>query len=221
MRQSDADLTRVREYIESCGLGDQERLPVERELADMLGLTRNRLRGALRKLADEGLIWRHVGRGTFVGRQRPAMLDARSSLSDLTNPREVMEARVSFEPALARLAAYRANGRHFIAMDKCLQGMAEAQDWSSWGTWDVRLHAAIAEAAGNALMRVMFDTVQASLNREIWGRLRERNHAARMKVTNVQHERLVQAIRDRDATESERLMTEHLESVRSNMFDKA
>lgn len=217
MRQSEADLMRVRSYIEGAGLNDQDRLPVERELADMLGLTRNRLRGALRKLSEEGLIWRHVGRGTFIGRQRHGT-EPRSSMSDLTNPREVMEARLSFEPALARLAAYRATGRHFIAMDRCLEGMGEAGDWNGWGQWDVRLHAAIADAAGNTLMKLMFENVQASLNREIWGRLRERNHAARMKATNRQHEQLVQAIRDRDAVESEALMRQHLESVGRNMF---
>src|SRR3546814_17357015 len=42
------------------------RLPTERELVQQFGLARNTLRKVMDGLADEGLITRHVGRGTFV-----------------------------------------------------------------------------------------------------------------------------------------------------------
>ena len=53
-------------------LGDEKytkgsKLPSERALAEELGITRPLLRKALSKLEAENLIWRHIGKGTFVG----------------------------------------------------------------------------------------------------------------------------------------------------------
>ena len=48
------------------------RLPPERHLTDELGMTRATLRKALGALERDGVIWRHVGKGTFVADGSPA-----------------------------------------------------------------------------------------------------------------------------------------------------
>src|ERR1700730_6053683 len=95
-----AYLDKVRAYIAGVWEKNETRIPPERELAEAIGLTRSRLRGALKKLVDEQVIWREVGSGTYVG-QRP-LVGAGSSrtaaLAELPNPHEVMEARLLLEP---------------------------------------------------------------------------------------------------------------------------
>ncbi len=119
MMQHDADLASLRKYLEDRGFAQNDRLPPERELADTLGLTRNRVRGGLRKLESEGLIWRHVGQGTYFGPRLSPLVNRRAleTLAEMTYPREVMDARLAFEPELARLAALRATGLDFSALE--------------------------------------------------------------------------------------------------------
>lgn len=214
-------LGRLRHYIEDSGLSEQQRLPPERELAALLGLTRNRLRGGLRKLATEGLVWRHVGKGTYVG-PRPVQTAGRQLmpvLGDLTNPREVMEARLAFEPELARLAAFRASAREFADMDQCIAKMTTATRWESWETWDGRLHRSIAAGTGNTLLLALFDTVQANRNKEIWGKLREAYKVGpRMQTATHEHAEIVAAIRARDPDEAAERMRRHLRAVRKSIF---
>ena len=160
MRQADTDLARIREFIGQQRFTEQERLPPERELAVILGLTRNRLRSGLKKLAAEGLVWRHVGKGTFFGRRLfPAATHLQiSPLADLTNPREVMEARLSIEPELAKLAAYRAKGSDFTEIDNCMRKMDAVDNWDAFEVWEIR--------DGDSAWFVKFNT--ASNEEMIW-----------------------------------------------------
>ena len=221
MRQAEADLTRIREYIGQQQFAEQERLPPERELAVILGLTRNRLRSGLKKLAAEGLVWRHVGKGTFYGRRLfPAATHLQiSPLADLTNPREVMEARLSIEPELAKLAAYRAKGSDFTEIDNCMQKMDAIDNWDAFEVWDCRLHRAIAHAAGNALMLVIFDVMQANRNRDLFGRLRQPIEPTRtIKRVIQEHTEVFDALRHRDPERAAESMRQHLRAVRRSLF---
>jgi DNA-binding FadR family transcriptional regulator len=130
MRQTDQDLSRVREFLAAQSLRPQQRLPAERDLADQLGLTRNRLRGALRRLETEGLIWRHVGQGTFFGAKPPRgrLPHDDEAIGDSTNPGEILEARLALEPELARLAALRATASEIAKMEDCARQMTAAEN---------------------------------------------------------------------------------------------
>ena len=58
-------VARLRGFIKEGGFVDGGRLPPERHLSDQLGLSRATLRKALDALERDGVIWRHVGKGTF------------------------------------------------------------------------------------------------------------------------------------------------------------
>jgi DNA-binding FadR family transcriptional regulator len=63
-----AALVQLRAYIQHSGFQQGQKLPPERVLGPELGLRRFELRKALETLVDEGMLWRHVGKGTFLAR---------------------------------------------------------------------------------------------------------------------------------------------------------
>ena len=70
MRGEIPALTGLRQYLTEQEFSLNSRLPAERDLSTALGVSRTDLRKALAVLEAEGQIWRHVGRGTFVGTRR-------------------------------------------------------------------------------------------------------------------------------------------------------
>lgn len=207
-------LKKLRRYLHDRRLAEHARLPPERELAETLGVTRNRLRGALRRMAAQGEIWRHVGRGTFIGR-RPVEAPRTSALV-LTNPRQVIEARLLFEPLLARLAAFNATSADHREMQLCVERMGGNPPWPTWASLDGRLHRAIAKASGNALLLAMFDTLQMHRNREVFQALGRPFQQTDMASRD--HAAVVKAVRERDPVRAEAAMRKHILLLRHTIF---
>jgi DNA-binding FadR family transcriptional regulator len=105
-------LKALRKKLESAH-DESGRLPPERELAATLKAGRRAVREALAVLEEEGAVWRRQGQGTFFGNQ-PAMGELEvGQLARRVNPMEILEARLSFEPTLAQIAAFaRFAGRY-------------------------------------------------------------------------------------------------------------
>ena len=81
---------------------EQSKLPPERVLAKELKVTRTSLRKALALLEAQGEIWRHVGKGTFVGSPPIEETLELSFLKRSTNPMEIMEMRLVIERKLRK-----------------------------------------------------------------------------------------------------------------------
>lgn len=222
MTRAERAVERLRELLRSGEHPINGRLPPERELASELGLSRSALREGLALLEAEGLVWRHVGRGTFVGRRPLFEGGGLSLVSDVTSPTEVLEARLELEPSMARLAALRATTAHLNQMEHCLEKSRSVPDLGAWELWDSRLHRTIAEAAHNALLLAVFDAVNAVRTQTVWGRLEQLALSKEGQQTYWSHHRaVVTAIAERDATTAERLMYEHIACVRDAMAGAA
>jgi DNA-binding FadR family transcriptional regulator len=214
-----AALAQLRAYLARAALPADSRLPPERQLSQSLGVTRSDLRKALSVLQGEGQVWRHVGKGTFLG-NRP--LDSRADIAAITrqtNPAEVMKTRLLLEPEVARLAALNATPDHIAEMRVCLKKSREAGSWRQYEGWDNRLHRVIVEATQNNLLLALLDTLNAVRRRVSWGRLRANpvkpdpdHHSF------AEHEAIVAAIMERDMARAASCMRRHLESVERNLL---
>lgn len=220
MGTSAALLIRLRDLVARREAAGEDRLPPERELATQLKISRGTLRRALDMLEAEGVLWRHVGQGTFIGNRqampRPGMI------TRFTNPDEVMEARLVLEPRLAAMAAFRASAEEVARMDYCLRKSEAAATTATFELWDSRLHRAIAEAARNRMLLALFDHLNAVRDEDLWGQLKKASVTRPRKTGYMsQHRQLVDAIRNRDAVAAERIMQAHLDGVRRDLLSPA
>ena len=167
-------------------------------------------------LEAEGQIWRHVGKGTFVG-SRPTIAHGDvDAIARKTNPGEVMRTRILLEPEVAAVAALNATPAHVAEMRVCLQKSRAAATWRQYEAWDTRLHRVIAEATQNYLLLALLDTLNAVRRTVTWGRLRPTGSAPTPDHHSFgEHEAIVDAIKDRDRDRAREAMRAHLVNVRA------
>jgi len=113
-------LAKLKGFLATAELPDDGRLPPERELAQSLDVGRAVLRKALATLQAEGTVWRHVGKGTFVGDRPIDTVADIHAMVQRTNPLEVMGARIAFEPEVTRCAALNATGAQIAEIRNCM-----------------------------------------------------------------------------------------------------
>jgi GntR family transcriptional regulator, transcriptional repressor for pyruvate dehydrogenase complex len=104
-------------------------LPTETELSAILGVSRTVLRDAVRALVARGLLRVRQGRGTIVAEPSDeAFGDAMVALlaRSAVTVRDVMDARVSIETMLVRLAAEGGTDDDFAELERTEQALMEA-----------------------------------------------------------------------------------------------
>lgn len=222
MNSIDKDLTRLRDYIDALETraegADDLRLPPEPKLAEALGISRGRLRTVLKRLEAEGLIWRHIGKGTFVGPRRVTGGDA--SLSVAVSMDDLLNARLVLEPQLAAQAAIHATPADIAVLEQCLEEMKASKPFMKWKRLDERLHRGIAEATHNAVLLMLYDTMRAQMRLSLDARIETvySSMTEPRRDTDGEHDTLLDAIRSHNPDLAEQAMREHLRSVRTRLF---
>ena len=215
-RTRDRDLAQLRSYVDQVRRDNGRRLPSEARLVEELGITRARLRGLLKILEKEGLIWRHVGKGTFIGER--SLTTELTSMPEILTPPEAFEARLVIEPQIAGLAARRATPGQVEEMRRCLNQMLALDDFDQWAVWDERLHRLVAKAAGNKLLLAVYDTVRESAPSGMRNIINRVFSSTIRNESNVEHQRYIEAIANHDPKSAESLMRAHLQAVKQIMF---
>jgi GntR family transcriptional repressor for pyruvate dehydrogenase complex len=196
------------------------RLPAERELAEMFGVSRSSLRQALKVLEIMGVISQRVGDGTYLNTAAPSILAEPLEfliLLDGISFHELMEARLIVEPELAARAALRATREDIAELHEVLTKMeASRRDHERFTTCDLLFHKTIFRLAGNRVCSLMFTSVHQSLERliHLTSQLVEPEHTLQL------HRRIYAAIRRNEPDEARHRMTEHLEDARE-LFKRA
>lgn len=207
-------LTLLQAYLATTRLPPDGRLPPERELAATLGTSRGGLRKALAMLEAEGQLWRHVGKGTFLGPRPIEAIGDVAALAARLGPPAVMQARLVLEPALARLAALNAGAGQLATITALAASCERAPTWRHYEGQDAALHRAIAEAAGNALLLHLFDQAAAVRRAVTWARQRGPGDGPPPDHHSfAEHRALIAALADRDGAAAEAAMRAHIGTV--------
>ena len=194
-------------------LSPGDRLPPERELAELVGVSRSSLRPALKVLENMGIISQRVGSGTRLNPAAASILAEPLQfliLLDGITFQELMEARLIVEPELAARAAERATAEDREALKRAIARMEECADNpAEFVACDLQFHQAVYRAAGNRVCTMLFTVVHQSLEELVrfTSLLVEPEHTIRF------HRRILAAIRRGNADSAREQMREHLEDV--------
>jgi DNA-binding FadR family transcriptional regulator len=206
----------LQEQTASGTLGPGGKLPAERDLAGYLAAPRSEVRRALASLERDGLISRHVGRGTFL---TEAASQRFSGAPPDTSPAEIMQVRLTVEPPIAALAARLANQADLDRITGYLQAGGRSDGYEDFEAQDSHLHRAIAQAAHNGLLMTMFDVMSTARALPVWGSLKRRTSTPERRAGyHEQHARIVTALSERDPAGAEAAMRAHLRDVSDNML---
>lgn len=191
-------------------------LPPEREMVETFGVGRTTLREALRLLETRGVITIKSGPGGGPVVRRPRASDLSEALTlilefEQSPLRAVFEARVALEPNLARLAAARIDDERVSELQRSVDLMSgDLNNHDLFLEENQCFHSLIADVAGNAVLGVFAETLKTVADGALLG---VRYTPNRRRAVAVAHQRIVDALRARDALGAEEAMTQHLDEA--------
>jgi DNA-binding FadR family transcriptional regulator len=194
------------------------RLPAERELAVLLGVSRTSVREAIIALELAGRVEVRVGTGIFVlgPRADPKRGQGDATMSDdAPGPFDVLAARALLEGETAALAARNARKADIVALREQIGQMREHEHHAKdRDDADRRFHMLIAEMTGNSALPLAVANLWALRGGEIWTRIEAYFHTPVLRAkTLTDHEAIVAALEVHDAEGAREAMRRHLRRV--------
>jgi GntR family transcriptional repressor for pyruvate dehydrogenase complex len=197
-----------------------DKLPSERELAEMLEVSRSSIRDAIRSLELMGLVEPRQGLGTIV-RERSAESVAKPFV-DVLNRRhemvtELLDFRKMIEPPLAARAATHVTPDEIAEMEEILLRQEVKHDRGDPAVAeDAEFHYSIALASGNTVVLKVIDTLMDLLRDT---RERSLQVKGRPQKSLAGHRRILAAIKRHDAEAAKSAMRRHIEDIEEIVLD--
>jgi GntR family transcriptional regulator, transcriptional repressor for pyruvate dehydrogenase complex len=208
---------RIKDLLAQGDLKAGSRLPPERELAELLNISRPSLRTALKALSVMGIIRAKPGAGTYIAESLPEIFSEPMHFMTLinnTSVEELFEARRIIEAGLAELAAERASSDDIQSLTSEIEGMRSAiDDPENFLKHDVAFHRVMGHVANNKLMSGIMDTIAQLLF-----------HIRRQSITNASslkeaidwHQKILDAIRKHDPKRAKDMLAAHLRAAQES-----
>lgn len=155
---SERIVAQIEKHLLDQQLRTGDRLPPEREMAQMLGVSRPSLREAVRVLEARGRLTVRHGQGVFVT-EHPAQRGLRAAMGETElNVNELFGMREVLEVPAAGWAAERVTQEQIAELQAMLEELDRTfelpdPDFDRLATLDAAFHLSIAEIAGNRFLR--------------------------------------------------------------------
>ncbi|GAA1559951.1 FadR/GntR family transcriptional regulator [Kribbella hippodromi] len=225
--QTDVVVQGIRQLIIDGRLQPGDRLPIERDLAAALGVSRNPLREGVRALSIMGVLETRQGAGTYVTTLDPSMLLAPMGfvvdLQDVSGTHHLHAVRRVLETEAAALAARDITAERLAAAEELLR-RNEAElalpepDHETVIENDIAFHRIIAEAAGNPVLAALIHALGGRTMRD-----RLRRSIAQPSADGTAHREhlsILAALTAHDPDRARTRMSAHLFTVEDYLRDR-
>jgi GntR family transcriptional repressor for pyruvate dehydrogenase complex len=194
-----------------------DRLPAERELATLYGVSRPTIREAIIALEIEGVVEVRTGSGVYV--IAVPTTDGIKLEMDV-GPFELTEARLLIEGEAAALAATLITPEELQRLEELLLEMAEENKRSEGEVADRKFHQAIADATRNSAMSAVIDSLWTIRERSpqcvrLFGKTKAKGFLPVLE----EHRAIVDALRAHDSAAARAAMRSHLKRVLNYLLD--
>jgi GntR family transcriptional regulator, transcriptional repressor for pyruvate dehydrogenase complex len=203
----------IKRFIIEENIETGSQLPSERELSEMLAVSRNIVREALSALMAEGIIVKQVGKGTFVGAfdRDSAIANHVSSSSangDLVSVHALREARAALEIGAAGLIVQRIDDEEIQALKDIVDRHEQkGKEGKSTIKEDIDFHLVLLKASKNPVIAEMAPLVVELFRRQV----AEAPLAMRQPPERIisEHRRIIDALERRDLAATRDAMHQH------------
>ena len=220
---SEEIVNQVKQLISKGELKPGDRIPSERELATMLGVSRPSVREAIMVLEAMGFVESRQGGGTYVKALTEAsIMNPLAKLVEKRDPellRSLAEVRMGLESWSAYLAAQRATDADIAEMRRLYRIMEKQAAKGGWSPdVDAEFHYAITAASHNSLQMHVLDSIHSLFHATIQVALMEFcRQEGHVQLLLAHHHDIMEAIAAHDPELARRKMVEHLAMVEEKM----
>jgi GntR family transcriptional repressor for pyruvate dehydrogenase complex len=214
----DAVVEQIRSQIVGGKLGRGKRVPPEIELAELLGVSRNTVREAMRILEAEGWVQRSKRGTTVVPEEANLLAQPLANLTRLEgiDAHQMFEVRIVIESEMAALAAVRATEADRERIRLALEQLDRDGDAFLAANFD--FHRAIAVASGNLILMAILDAIKELL---LTVRFAGPIDRETRQASNAGHRAIAQAILAGDAARAREVMHGHLTTIEGSIYKTA
>lgn len=206
-------------FIAENGLRGGDRLPTERDLAGMVGVSRLALREALCMLKGLGIVEPKHGRGIFV--RHVDISTVFTMLSPLLRTQvdvqvsDILDVRAHLESSIAECAAAHHTEDNLQALGEHLAGMQHnRQNRTAFMEHDMAFHEELARSTGNPIFHIFMAAI-ADLVLEFQLRFPDRLEYRESSVPS--HQAILDAVTARDAGRARAAMAAHIQMAKAWM----
>lgn len=217
---SDRVVSRIEGLITDERLQPGQRLPSERDLAQLLGVSRPVVREAVKRLEEQGQLEVRHGQGVFV--RQTVSSGIRSRLATLSvNLRELFAMREVLEGPAAAWAAQAVAPEGLQQLADLLaqqeQARSEPIDFDRLRDLDAAFHLAIVGLAGNRFLLQTMGVLQEMLASGMQTTLRL---PGRVEASRRDHQAIFDAIAANDPVAARRAACAHVDAARAAAMDR-
>ncbi|MDI6104256.1 FadR/GntR family transcriptional regulator [Actinoplanes sp. NEAU-A12] len=220
----ESTIGRIKQMLVDGELRPGDKLPVEKDLAAGLGVSRNTLREAVRALTTLKVLQTRQGDGTYVTSLAPdLLLDGMAFVAELhgeAGELQFLHVRRLLEPEATALAVNRLTDAELAELRRLLREshalvQTPAVDHERLMANDRAFHHLITARCGNPVLAALVENASGhTVRARMW---RGRVDAGADARTVTEHQMIYQAIADRDSERARMLAAAHILGVEGSV----
>jgi len=214
-------IQQIKNMIYNKTLAKGDKLPSERDMAAMFGVSRTAIREALRSLEMLGLTESRQGEGTFIALSfaESKMFQPLSLFFMLEdNTMELLDVRAMLEIECAGLAADSITPQELEEIDKYRQLLMGIDEGTITEEADHIYHSLIAKSSHNTLLYYMYSSINEVLSQHIVDmRKMILENTGDSKIIATQHDNIYRAICQKNSAQARQAMRVHMNFIHDQL----